>query len=103
MLVARAGCVYSAQELSYYEGNQDWHIHREYNRSMPPIVYISRGLISDKAVTPPSYNTKPKDRVLRDKTNVVHCVTPPKKNNCAGKSKDTLATGTSHSPRKRQK
>ncbi len=25
--VARAGCVYSAEELSYYEGNQDLHIH----------------------------------------------------------------------------
>jgi hypothetical protein len=24
--VGRAGCVYSAKELSYYEGNQDWHI-----------------------------------------------------------------------------
>ncbi len=50
--VACAGCVYSAKELSYYEGNQDLHIHRDYNRTMPPIVYIGRGLISDKAVTP---------------------------------------------------
>ncbi len=157
MLVAHAGCVYSAKELSYYEGNHDWHIYRDYNRSMPPIVYISRGLISDKAVTSPlegtstsvkatsderrpekelrksreeprvihvnqSINatrarvvdcinenyipqrevsatsvTKPKDRVLRDKTNVAHYGTPPKKNNGAGKSKDTLATGTSYS------
>ncbi len=46
--------------------------------------------------------TKPKDRVLRDKTNVAHYGTPPKKNNGAGKFKDTLATGTSHSPRMRQ-
>ncbi len=46
--------------------------------------------------------TKPKDRVLRDKTNVAHYGTLPKKNNGAGKSKDTLATGTSYSPRKRQ-
>ncbi len=28
--MARAGCVYSAEELSYYEGNQAWHIHRDY-------------------------------------------------------------------------
>jgi hypothetical protein len=46
--------------------------------------------------------TKPKDRVLRDKTNVVHYGTPPKKNNGAGKSKGTLATGTPYSPVKRQ-
>ncbi len=46
--------------------------------------------------------TKPKDQVLRDKTNVVHYGTLPKKNKGAGKSKDTLATGTSYSPRKRQ-
>jgi hypothetical protein len=46
--------------------------------------------------------TKPKDRVLRDKTNVAHYGTPPKKNNCAGKSKDILATETPYSPRKRQ-
>ena len=45
---------------------------------------------------------KPKDRVLRDKTNVAHYGTLPKKNNGAGKSKDTPATGTYHSPRKRQ-
>ncbi len=38
--------------------------------------------------------TESKDRVLRDKTNVVHYDTPPKKKNGAGKSKDTLATGT---------
>ncbi len=25
--VARAGCAYSAKERSYYEVNQDWHIH----------------------------------------------------------------------------
>jgi hypothetical protein len=52
LLVAHAGCVYSAEELSYYEGNQDWHIHRNFNRVMPPIVYACRVLISDKAVTP---------------------------------------------------
>jgi hypothetical protein len=46
--------------------------------------------------------TKPKDRVLRDKTNVAHHGTPPKKNKGAGKPKDTLATGTSDSPRVRQ-
>jgi hypothetical protein len=46
--------------------------------------------------------TKPKDRVLRDKTNVAHHGTPPKKNKGAGKPKDTLATGTSDSPRARQ-
>jgi hypothetical protein len=33
--------------------------------------------------------TKPKDRVLRDKTNVAHHGTPPKKNKGAGKPKDT--------------
>ncbi len=55
--VARAGCIYSAKELSYYEGNQDWHIHREYNRPMPPIVYIGSGPISDKAVTRPLEGT----------------------------------------------
>jgi hypothetical protein len=43
--------------------------------------------------------TKPKDRVLRDKTNVAHHGTPPQKNKGAGKHKDTLATGTSDSPR----
>jgi hypothetical protein len=51
--------------------------------------------------------TKPKDRdkslsCLRDKTNMVHYGTLSKKNNGASKSKDTLATGTSYSPRKRQ-
>ena len=46
--------------------------------------------------------TKPKDRVLRDKTNVAHHGTPPKKNKGAGKPKDTLATGTSDSPCARQ-
>jgi hypothetical protein len=46
--------------------------------------------------------TKPKDRVLRDKTNVAHHGTPPKKDKGAGKPKDTLATGTSDSPRARQ-
>jgi hypothetical protein len=127
-----------------------------------PILYIGRGLISNKAVTPPlegtstavkatsderrpeqelrksreeprvihdnhstcasmdecineNYNpqrevsaksvTKPKDRLLRDKTNVIHYGSQPKKtkkNNGAGKSKDILATGTSYSSRKRQ-
>jgi hypothetical protein len=33
--------------------------------------------------------TKPKDRVLRDKTNVAHHGTPPQKNKGAGKHKDT--------------
>ena len=123
---------------------------------MPAIVYISRRLISDKAVTPPldgtstpvkatsdelcpeqelrksqeepqvihdnhstnatrasldehqrevieNYNqqqevsatsvTKPKDRVLCDDTNVVHYGTQHKKNDGAGKSKDTLRQG----------
>jgi hypothetical protein len=46
--------------------------------------------------------TKPKDRVLRDKTKMVQYGTQPKKNNGAGKPKDTLATGTSYSPGKRQ-
>ncbi len=46
--------------------------------------------------------TKPKDLVLRDRTNVVHYGTPPKKNNGTGKSKETLVTGTSYSPHKRQ-
>ncbi len=45
--------------------------------------------------------TKPKDQVLRDRTNVVNHGTTPKKNN-AGKYKDTLATGTSYSPRRRE-
>ncbi len=45
---------------------------------------------------------KPKDRVLRDKTNVAHHGTPPQKNKGAGKQKDTLVTGTSDSPRARQ-
>ncbi len=39
---------------------------------------------------------------LRDKTNVGHHGTPPKMNKGAGKPKDTLATGTSDSPRARQ-
>jgi hypothetical protein len=46
--------------------------------------------------------TKPKDLVLRDKTNVAHHGTPPQKNKGAGKPKDTLATVTSDSPRARQ-
>jgi hypothetical protein len=46
--------------------------------------------------------TKPKDRLLRDKTNMAQYGPSPKKNNGAGKSKDTLATGTYYSPRKRQ-
>jgi hypothetical protein len=46
--------------------------------------------------------TKPKDRVLRDKTNVAHHGTPPQKNNSTGKPKDTFATGTYDSPRARQ-
>jgi hypothetical protein len=45
---------------------------------------------------------KPKDRVLRDKTNVAHHGTPPKKNKGVGQPKDTLATGTSDSLRARQ-
>jgi hypothetical protein len=160
--VARTECVYSAEELSYDERNQDWHIHRDYNRVVQPIVYADRVLIPDQAVTPPSEGTsipvkatcderrpeqelrksreelrvihdnhgiddarasmdecinennnpqwevsasgvtKPKDRVLRDKTNVAHHGTPPKKNKGAGKPKDTLATKTSDSPRASQ-
>ncbi len=59
MRVARAGCAYSAQakEVSYYEGNQDGYVHRDYNQSMPPIIYICRRLISDKTVTPPLEGT----------------------------------------------
>jgi hypothetical protein len=55
--VARAECVYSPEELSYYKGNQDWHIYRDYNRVMQPIVYAGRVLISDEAVTPPLEGT----------------------------------------------
>jgi hypothetical protein len=156
--------VYSAlaEELSQYERNRDWYIHRDYNRVVQPIVYASRVLIPDYAVTPPSegtstpvkatcnelrpeqelqksreelrvihdnhgindvhasmdeciyenYNqqcevsapgvTKPKDRVLRDKTNVARHGTPPQKNKGAGKHMDTLAARTSESPRARQ-
>ena len=64
--VARAGCTYSAKELSYYEGNQDGHIHRDYTRSVPPIVYICRRLISDKAVTLPLEGTSPPVKATRD-------------------------------------
>ncbi len=124
----------------------------------PPIVYIGRGLISDKAVTPPlegtstsvkatsderlpeqelqksreeppvihdnhsindtrasmderinaNYNqqqevsatsvTKPRDRVLRDKTNVANHSTPPRIIRGTGKHKDTQASRTSYSP-----
>ncbi len=46
--------------------------------------------------------TKPKDQVLRDRTNVVNYGTTPKKKKGAGKSKDTLAIGTSYSPRRRK-
>ncbi len=46
--------------------------------------------------------TQTKDRVLRDKTNVAHHGTPPKKNNCSCKPKDIFATGTHDSPRARQ-
>ncbi len=49
--------VFTVEELSYYEGNQDCHIHRDYNRVMPPIVYTCRVLISDKAVSPPLEGT----------------------------------------------
>jgi hypothetical protein len=35
--VARPGCVYSVEEPSYYERNQDWYIHRDYNRVVQPI------------------------------------------------------------------
>jgi hypothetical protein len=66
MMVARAGCVYSAKELSYYEGNQDWHIHRDYTQSVPPIVYICRRLISDKAVTLPLEGTSPPVKATSD-------------------------------------
>jgi hypothetical protein len=58
--------------------------------------YNQQGEVSATSVT------NPKDRVLGDNTNVVHYGTSPKKNNSAGKSKDTLATGTTYSPRKRQ-
>jgi hypothetical protein len=55
--MASAGCVYSAEELSYYEGNQDWHIHRDYNQVMPPIVYACRVLIAHEAVPHPLEGT----------------------------------------------
>jgi hypothetical protein len=55
--VARPECVYSAEELSYYERNQDWYIHRDYNRVVQPIVYADRVLIPDYVVTPPSEGT----------------------------------------------
>jgi hypothetical protein len=29
--MAHTECVYSAEELSYYKRNRDWHIHRDYN------------------------------------------------------------------------
>jgi hypothetical protein len=57
VLVADAGCVYTDEELSHFKGNQDWHLHRDYNRSMTPIIYISRGLISDKPVNHPVEGT----------------------------------------------
>ncbi len=41
--VARPGCPYSAEKLSYYERNQDWYIHRDYtelcNLSYMPTEY----------------------------------------------------------------
>jgi hypothetical protein len=43
--------------LSYYERNQDWYIHRDYNRVVQPIVYADRVLIPDQAVTPPLEGT----------------------------------------------
>ena len=52
--VARPECVYSAEESSYYERNQNWYIHRDYNRVVQPIVYADRVLIPVYAVTPPS-------------------------------------------------
>jgi hypothetical protein len=55
--VARPGCPYSAEELSYYERNQDWYIHRDYNQVVQPIVYADRVLIPDQAVTPPLEGT----------------------------------------------
>jgi hypothetical protein len=55
--VARPGCPYSAEELSYYERNQDWYIHRDYNRVVQPIVYADRVLIPDYVVTPPLEGT----------------------------------------------
>jgi hypothetical protein len=36
--VACAGCVYTNAELSHFEGNQDWRLHRDQNRSMLPII-----------------------------------------------------------------
>jgi hypothetical protein len=55
--VARPECVYSAEESPYYERNQDWYIHRDYNRVVQPIVYADRVLIPDQAVTPPLEGT----------------------------------------------
>jgi hypothetical protein len=55
--VARPGCPYSAEELSYYERNQDWYIHRDYNRVLQPLVYANRVLIPDQSVTPPFEGT----------------------------------------------
>jgi hypothetical protein len=55
--VASPECVYSAEESSYYERNQDWYIHQDYNRVVQPIVYACRVLIPDQLVTPPLEGT----------------------------------------------
>ncbi len=66
MRVARHECVYSAEELSYYERNQDWYIHRDYNRVVQPIVYADRVLIPDYAVTPPLEGTSTPVKATND-------------------------------------
>jgi hypothetical protein len=48
---------YSAEELSYYERNQYWYIHRDYNRVVQTIIYAIRVLIPDQVVTPPLQGT----------------------------------------------
>jgi hypothetical protein len=55
--VASPECVYSAEESTYYQRNQDWYIHRDYNRVVQPIVYADRVLNPDQSVTLPLEGT----------------------------------------------
>jgi hypothetical protein len=64
--VARPGCPYSLEELSYYERSQDWYIHRDYNRVVQPILYANRVLIPDHEVTPLLEGTSTPVKATRD-------------------------------------
>jgi hypothetical protein len=82
---------------------KDYELSTTTTASMTPVpVWTSSETYNPQWEESATGVTKPKDRVLRDKSNVAHHGTPPKKNMGAGKPKDTLATGTSDSPRARQ-